>query len=105
MQSPASLEALHTKTLWQAEARCSAINDRTPGLVVCSLSTGSHDTHQLRCEDTGELLGEWTDTDMTFRDPANEPRRAVEFSHTYQDGHPVFEPVEPRRVSFFSDVA
>jgi hypothetical protein len=80
MQSPASHEALQTKTVWHAQTPCPAINDRAPGLVVCSLSTGAHDTHQLRCEDTGELLGEWTNADMTFREPANEPRRAIEFS-------------------------
>jgi hypothetical protein len=60
---------------------CPAINTGTPGFAACSLPYGNHDVHQLRCEDTGELLGEWTDADMTFREPTNEPRRAIEFSY------------------------
>lgn len=60
---------------------CSATNTGTPGFAVCSLPEGTHDIHQLRCEDSGELLGEWTDADKTFRQPANEPRRYIEFSH------------------------
>ncbi|MGF0313724.1 hypothetical protein [Rhodococcus sp. IEGM1428] len=52
----------------------------TFGFAICSLRHGTHDVHQLRCEDTGELLGEWTDADMTFREPANEPRLTTEFS-------------------------
>lgn len=60
---------------------CSATIVETCGLAICSLRHGTHDVHQLRCEDTGELLGEWTDADTTFREPANKPRRAIEFSH------------------------
>jgi hypothetical protein len=59
---------------------CPALNTHVAGFALCSLRKGTHDTHQLRCDDTGELLGEWTDADMTFREPANEPRRAIEFS-------------------------
>nr|WP_179275217.1 hypothetical protein [Rhodococcus sp. 06-1059B-a] len=44
-------------------------------MALCSLpASHPHVTHQLRCEDTGELLGEWTDTDMAFRTPTAEPR-------------------------------
>jgi len=64
-----------------SELLCSATITGTPGFAVCSLPEGTHDIHQLRCEDTGELLGEWTDADKTFRQPANEPRRDIEFSH------------------------
>lgn len=60
---------------------CAAMNTGIPGFAVCSLPAGTHDIHQLRCEDTGQLLGEWTDADMTFREPAIEPRRDIEFSH------------------------
>lgn len=60
---------------------CPAMNTATPGFAICSLPYGNHAVHQLRCEDTGELLGEWTDADMTFRVPTNETRRAIEFSH------------------------
>lgn len=59
---------------------CPAINDQVPGFAACSLTSTPHTVHQLLCEDTGELLGEWTDADRTFREPANEPRRAIEFS-------------------------
>lgn len=62
-------------------AHCPAMNIETPGFAICSLPYGNHDVHQLRCEDTGELLGEWTDADMTFREPTNEPQRAIEFSY------------------------
>lgn len=52
---------------------CSVLNERVPGtgLAVCSLSSAPHGTHQLLCEDTGEVLGEWTDADTTFREPAD----------------------------------
>ena len=59
---------------------CPATHAGTPGFAVCSLRAGTHDVHQLRCEEYGELLGEWTDADTTFR-PANKPRRDIEFSH------------------------
>lgn len=58
---------------------CRALNTQVAGFAICSLPEGSHDVHQLRCEDTGELLGEWTDVDTTFREPASELRRAIEF--------------------------
>lgn len=61
---------------------CPAMNTETPGFAVCSLSEGTHDVHQLRCDDTGELLGEWTDADKTFREPTNEFQRYIEFSDT-----------------------
>lgn len=59
---------------------CPSLNTQVAGFAICSLPEGTHDVHQLRCEDTGELLGEWTDADMTFREPASEPGRAIEFS-------------------------
>lgn len=59
---------------------CPAMITEAFGFAICSLRYGTHDVHQLRCQDTGELLGEWTDADTTFREPANEPRRAIEFS-------------------------
>lgn len=58
---------------------CPATNATAPGFAVCSLPAGAHKTHQLRCEDTGALLGEWTDADMTFREPVDEPCRDIEF--------------------------
>lgn len=61
-------------------ALCSAINVTAPGFAVCSLPAGAHETHQLHCEDTGALLGEWTDADMTFREPV-EAHCEVTFSH------------------------
>ena len=61
---------------------CQAVNTSIPGFAVCSLREGTHDVHQLRCEDTGELLGEWTDADTTFRQPANQFQRYIEFSDT-----------------------
>jgi hypothetical protein len=61
-------------------ALCSAVNSEVPGLAVCSLPDVPHEVHQLRCEETGELLGEWTDADKTFREPANEFQRRIEFS-------------------------
>lgn len=63
-------------------AACPAMNTETPGFAACSLREGTHSVHQLRCEDTGELLGEWTDSDRTFREPAGEIRRHIEFSDT-----------------------
>lgn len=81
MPSPVMPNALHRQPSRAAAQPCPAINDRAPDLVVCSLSAGDHDIHQLRCEDTGELLGQWTDTDTTFHRPTTEPRRAIEFSH------------------------
>ncbi|KMJ47404.1 hypothetical protein ACG96_23050 [Rhodococcoides fascians] len=59
---------------------CQATNTGTPGFAVCSLRDGTHDVHQLRCADTGALLGEWSDADKTFRQPINETHRTVEFS-------------------------
>ena len=70
MQSPASQESLHTETVWHAQSPCPAINDRVSGLAVCSLTSSPHSTHQLLCEETGELLGEWTDSDPAFRKPS-----------------------------------
>ncbi|WP_156394471.1 hypothetical protein [Rhodococcus sp. Leaf233] len=61
---------------------CQAVNISVPGFAVCSLREGTHDLHQLRCEATGELLGEWTDADTTFREPTNEIQRYIEFSST-----------------------
>lgn len=76
MQSSIDKIALH---LGQHEAPaelCPALNYRVPGLATCSLRVSEpHVTHQMRCEDTGALLGEWTDSDMTFRAPVGEPRR------------------------------
>ncbi len=80
MPSPVMPNALHRQPSRAAERPCPAINDRAPDLVVCSLRAGDHDIHQLRCEDTGELLGEWTDADMTFREPTSEFQRYIEFS-------------------------
>ncbi|CCQ18138.1 putative uncharacterized protein [Rhodococcus sp. AW25M09] len=60
---------------------CPATTATILDFVVCSLPEGSHETHQLRCETTGELLGEWTDADKTFRLPANELQGDLEFSH------------------------
>lgn len=85
MQSPATQEALHTETVWHAQTPCPAINDRVSGLAACSLTSATHSTHQLLCEETGELLGEWTDADPLFREPGwdaptRSPGRHVAFS-------------------------
>ena len=78
----------HSQTLQAPAAasshsnQCSAVNDRVHGLAVCSLASAPHSTHQLRCEETGELVGEWTDADRTFRLPNNEFQRYVEFGDT-----------------------
>ena len=61
---------------------CQAVNTSISGFAVCSLPEGTHDVHQMRCEDSGELLGEWTDADTTFRQPANQFQRYIEFSDT-----------------------
>lgn len=60
---------------------CTATNTGILGFAVCSLPQNTHATHQLRCEGTGELLGEWTDADTAFRQPLTEPHYEVEFSH------------------------
>lgn len=61
---------------------CQAVNISIPGFAVCSLREGTHDVHQMRCEDTRALLGEWTDADKTFHVPVNEAPRRIEFSDT-----------------------
>lgn len=61
---------------------CQTMNTSIPGFAVCSLPESTHDVHQMRCDDTGELLGEWTDADTTFRQPTNEFQRRIEFSDT-----------------------
>ncbi len=82
----ATVLSSHSQTLQQPAAasshsnQCSAVNDRVHGLAVCSLPSTPHSTHQLRCEETGELIGEWTDVDKAFRRPANEPRRDIQFN-------------------------
>lgn len=73
--------ALHLDGAAASTEMCPALNDRAPGLAVCSLPAGGHRTHQLRCEDTGELLGRWTDADKTFREPIAEIRRDIDSSH------------------------
>lgn len=60
---------------------CPATTATALDFVVCSLPEGSHETHQLRCETSGELLGEWTDADKTFRQATNEFQREIDFSH------------------------
>lgn len=76
MQSSIDKIVLH---LGQDEAPaklCPSVNDRVPGLATCSLRVSEpHVTHQMRCEDTGALLGEWSDSDMTFSAPVGDPRR------------------------------
>lgn len=55
----------------QSERRaCTSWTDRAPGgLAACSLHGGHRtSTHQLLCEETGEVLGEWSDSDLTFRE-------------------------------------
>lgn len=54
------------------EDRCSTVNDRVVGFAVCSLSAAPHSRHLLLCEDTGDLMGEWTQADPTFRAPSDE---------------------------------
>ncbi len=82
MQSSIDKIALHLGRPTASADLCPALNDRVPGMAACSLPTSHpHVTHQLRCEDTGELLGEWTDADMTFRTPTAEPRSDGGFSH------------------------
>lgn len=54
---------------------CPATGTTSLGFVVCSLPEGTHATHQLLCEETGALLGEWKDADSAFREPANELSR------------------------------
>lgn len=49
---------------------CPAVNMHVIGLVGCSLGPEPHETHRLLCEQTGEVLGEWTDGDPVFREPA-----------------------------------
>ncbi len=61
-------------------AECSAINDRVSGMAACSLPSAPHSTHQLLCEDTGEVLGEWTDADPTFREPSHLLCQSGQFS-------------------------
>ncbi|OZF41272.1 hypothetical protein CH292_28355 [Rhodococcus sp. 14-2470-1a] len=53
------------------QSRCGAVNDRVLGLAVCSLGSAPHSTHALLCEETGDLMGEWTDGDPTFRVPVD----------------------------------
>lgn len=75
MQSSIEEIVLHPGRPTGPAEPCPALNDRAPGMALCSLpASHPHVTHQLRCEDTGELLGEWTDTDMAFRTPTAEPR-------------------------------
>lgn len=75
MQSSIDEIALHLDRPTAPAELCPGFNDRAPGMAVCSLpASHPHVKHQLRCEDTGELLGEWTDADMTFRTPTAEPR-------------------------------
>lgn len=86
MQSPVMPDVLHPQTAWPAEQPCPALNDRGAfGFAGCSLTSTAHSVHQLLCEDTGELLGEWTDTDPSFHVPggsstSDTPRHHVEFS-------------------------
>lgn len=86
MQSPVMPDVLHPQTAWPAEQPCPALNDRGAfGFAGCSLTSTAHSVHQLLCEDTGELLGEWTDSDPTFREPSwdtptRTPGRHVAFS-------------------------
>lgn len=77
----------HPGTLLQLDPGCNpqlcpATIATTLDFVVCSLPEGSHETHQLRCETTGELLGEWTDADKAFCQATNEVQRQIEFSDT-----------------------
>lgn len=81
MQSSIDKIALHLADYEAPVELCPALNDRVPGLATCSLlASDPHVTHQMRCEDTGALLGEWTDSDMTFREPVDEPHRDGAFS-------------------------
>lgn len=86
MKSSIAAEALQSASAPGRDHRCTAINWHVPeGLAICSLSSAPHTTHQLRCEDTGELLGEWTDADKRFREPSYEPGRRIEFREPEDD--------------------
>jgi hypothetical protein len=84
MQSPVMPDVLHPQTASSAEQPCPALNDRGAfGFAACSLTSTAHPVHQLLCEVTGELLGEWTDMDPSFHVPSGSsttgtPRRHVE---------------------------
>lgn len=76
MQSSIDKIALHLAQDEASTELCPALNYRVPGFATCSLRASEpHVRHQMRCEDTGALLSEWTDSDMTFREPVDEPRR------------------------------
>lgn len=58
---------------------CPAVNISVPGMAVCSLPEGTHEVHQLRCEETGAVLGVWSDSDRTFREPSHRAQREMDY--------------------------
>lgn len=68
MESSIAPRALQIAPAPVPSSECSALNERVPGMAVCSLSSAPHSTHQLLCDDTGEVIGEWTDADPAFRE-------------------------------------
>ena len=80
MTSVAQPRTLHPgSTCNPGTALCTSVNDRVAGLAVCSLpAVPHHSHHRLICEETGSVIGEWTDTDAAFLEPLS---RSPLFSH------------------------
>lgn len=75
MTSVVQAPTLHMTPSWNLSyAPCHSVSDRVAGLAVCSLpSEPRHSRHRFLCDETGSVIGEWTDFDLTFQKPRSQP--------------------------------
>lgn len=80
MEPSIAPRALQIASASAPSSECPALNELVLGMAVCSLPSALHSTHRLLCDDTGEVLGEWTDTDPKFREPSDKCYCITQFS-------------------------